>query len=580
MKAPRVLMVVALLALGGIAGWWASRLAQPQSASTPGDVRGGAKIYSCSMHPHVRMAKAGACPICGMALAPLAGGNAANVPGTLMLSTNRINAIHVQTEPVRRRPFERGLRVSGLVEYNDKGLRRLVAGVDGRIEALHVSVVGTEVTEGQRLATISSPAVQAAVREYQTLMRIIIPVYMPPEAQEDQLRKRINAKQTLLRYGLLERQITALTNDTRANFTFDLLAPISGTVISRDAVEGQFIKEGDRLFEIVDLYAMWFSFDVYEQDLPWIRVGQMVDITTAAVPGRVFTFPITVIDPNINNPTRSAKVRVAVPNPRLQSKGVVRRDFYHKLFAEGVVKVESTDVLAMPRQAVLNTGARVVCYVDMGAGRYEQRALKLGRRADDFWEVLDGVKEGELVVTAGNMLLDSQAQLSNGEVSSSPTTNASADGKLSESRLAAAQELFMLADAVARPLAADNLAEFNQQSSRLRGALPALMAEFAGNAAWQPWLRKVELSSQGLGANDLKSARRTFHPFSTVVVEFALAVRAQSGEFAAIKIYECPMSAMSFPGAPPHARWLQLQPPMRNPYFGAQMLDCGNEVKP
>ena len=186
---------------------------------------------------------------------------------------------------------------------------------------------------------------------------------------------------------------------------------MSGIIVARHVYEGQYVKEGDKLFEIGDFSTMWFKFDAYERDLPWLRVGQEVEITTPAVPDKVYSAKITFIDPNLNEPTRSAKVRVDVPNPIVEQDGHMRRELYRRLYAEAAVKVDLPEALAVPRSAVLWPGAQSVVYLDKGGGAYEQRRVRLGRAGDDSWEVLAGVGEGERVVTVGNLLIDAQAHL-------------------------------------------------------------------------------------------------------------------------------------------------------------------------
>ena len=142
-------------------------------------------------------------------------------------------------------------------------------------------------------------------------------------------------------------------------------------------------------------------FDAYERDLAWLKPGQAVDVTTPSVPGKIFHATVTFIDPNLNTAARSTKVRVEIPNPLVESDGVARRELLRGPYAEGVVHLDAPEVLAVPRSAVLQPGSQPVVYVDVGKGYYEQRKVKLGRVGDEFVEVLDGLKEGDKVVTSG-----------------------------------------------------------------------------------------------------------------------------------------------------------------------------------
>jgi Cu(I)/Ag(I) efflux system membrane fusion protein len=312
-----------------------------------------------------------------------------------------------------------------------------------------------------------------------------------------------------------------------------------------------------------------------------------VDVTTPSVPGKTWSVPVTFIDPNISDPTRSAKVRVEIPNPLIESAGTKRRELFHRLYAEGIVNLEIPEVLAVPRLAVLSTGERTVAYIDKGGGAYEQRRLKLGRHGDEFWEVLSGLSEGDRVVTTGNLLIDGQAQLDqsasgNPGLSQNPSpptaTNSPASSALSETQRVAVKSFIELADSLTRALSSDDLKAFNDRAAQVHAALPSLVTQFDHQPDWQPLVQKLEMSGHLEKAADLKSARKSFHPFSAALVEFSQQLRRQPGEFATLKIYRCPMVKQAFPGAPNGGVWLQLSAPIHNPYFGAEMLDCGNEV--
>ncbi len=164
---------------------------------------------------------------------------------------------------------------------------------------------------------------------------------------------------------------------------------------------------GQQLFEIADFSTMWFMFRAYEQDMPWIKPGLVVRVTTPSLPDKTFTGKITFIDPNFDEATRSTKVRVELPNPLVNG----RRELLHRLYADGMVELEAPSVLTVPRSAVIETGPEAVVYIDQGGGAYEHTVLKTGRRGDTHVEVLSGLKEGDEVVTNGNLLIDGQAEM-------------------------------------------------------------------------------------------------------------------------------------------------------------------------
>lgn len=413
-KLPLAFLAVAALAAGG--GWFAANHfggAHNHASATKTDSSGRKVLYyQSSMHPWVKSEKPGKCTVCGMDLVPVYEGQKgyALAAGTVSLDTNAIQAINLQTVAARRLPLARTLRVAGTIDDNDAKHRRLSAYVEGRIEKLHVNFLGAEVKEGEPLATLYSPMLLNAEREYTLLFRQSQMAHSYALTAEHK-RLMAAAEQRLARYGLTPTQIAKLPFKSETNHLSEILAPMSGTVVTREIYEGQFVKEGDKLFELADFFTMWFQFDLYERDFAWVRVGQEVEITVPSAPGKKFVAAIAFIDPNLNDMTRSARVRVELQNPLITVQGRARRELLHKAYAEAVVSLDTPEVLALPRSAVLHTGDRAVVYVDKGGGAYEQRRVKLGRAGDEHWEILDGVKDGERIVTTGNLLIDGQAQL-------------------------------------------------------------------------------------------------------------------------------------------------------------------------
>jgi membrane fusion protein, copper/silver efflux system len=596
MKARNLLLIVLVAAVAGAAGWFAGK--RPSSTAQRLDHEGRKVLfYQSAMHPWIKSDKPGKCTICGMDLVPVYEGDKGfDVgEGLVALSSNSINVINVQTGEVRRQPLRRTLRVAGTIDDDDTRHRVLSAYVDGRIDKLFVNYVGAEVVEGQPLATLYSPMLLAAEREYVTLLK---GASTSANLRGEHAKLVEAAALRLKRLGLADQQITALPQKPENDLHTEILAPMTGTVVTREIYAGQYVKEGDKLFEIADFSTMWLKFDAYERDLPWLKIGQAVEVAAPAVPGKAYSASITFIDPNLNDPTRSAKVRVEIPNPVVEKEGRKVRELYHRLYAEAAVKADVPEVLAVPRSAVLMPGWQSVVYVDKGGGSYEPRQVKLGRAGDDLWEVLEGVSEGERIVTAGNLLIDAQAQLNlsggtaghdhgaTGLIPSKPAPPASqadpsAHGStpLDQNQQKIAREFLAAEDAVRTALSGDDLAAFNQNAVKLHETVPLLLNAFDRAPAWQPLIAKIEANAHLEQAADLKAARKAFHELSKAVVEFVRKLRAQQSEFGALKVYECPMLKQAFPGAPAKGQWIQLAGPLRNPYFGAEMIDCGTEIK-
>lgn len=570
-------LLLVLLPVAALLGWFAREWSAPSPAeSRPAERK--VLYYQSPMHPWVKSDRPGKCTICGMDLTPVLEGDRGFEAGeeVVALSSNQVAVIHVATAGVTRQPLRRTLRVAGTIDDNEQKHRVLSAYVDGRVDRLFVNYLGAEVAAGQPLAAFYSPMLLTAAREYLALMQ-------PARRPEDTLLPA--AALRLRQLGLTDRQIAELpVTFTPTNLTLELVAPMTGTVVAKDVYEGQYVKEGDRLFELADFSTMWFQFDAYERDLAWLELGQEVEVTTPSLPGHVFTNAIAFIDPNLLEATRSARVRVEIPNPQMDEGGRSRRLLRHRLYAEGRVNVATPGVLGVPRTAVLSPGERPVVYVELGNGSYERRPVRLGRAGDELWEILEGVREGERVVTRGNLLIDAQAQLhadSHGPVHDHGETNAPSRAvALNPAQVATLTEFMTLADRLREALSADNLAAFNELAPSLHAAAPGLAEALRENPGWHPYAEAILRVSHLDAAPDLAAARNEFHALSLETVKLVKRLRSADTNFAGLKVFQCPMTRQAFPGAPPRAEWLQLGGPVRNPYFGAAMLDCGTEVKP
>ena len=363
------------------------------------------------MHPWIKSDHPGKCTICGMNMVAVfedqpnvAGGEqpkeGSGDQTTITLAPDSIRVAGVRSAPLRFGPLTRSLDVSGMVDDDETRHRYISAFTSGRVESLAVNYVGAKVVAGQPLATFYSPDLLIAEQEF-----------LSAGHAADKIGTNAG-REKLRRFGLTDGQIDDLSKRGTAGRTTEILSPISGTVVERQVYEGQWVNYGDRLFTVADFSTMWFQFDAYERDLAWLKVGQTVEMKTDVQPGRVYTAPITFIAPNFDPMTRSTKVRVEVANTDCSLP--------HRIYARGKVSVGTSEPrLLVPRAAVLNTGERVIAYVEHGGGRYEARALKLGLAGDFDYEVLGGLHEGERVVTAGNLLLDSQSELGRESASTS-----------------------------------------------------------------------------------------------------------------------------------------------------------------
>ncbi len=380
-----------LLAAATLLGWLGHGVIANAHRQTAGGDR-KIQCYQDSMHPWIKSVHAGKCTICGMDLTAIYEGDREFVIGTnlVVLSSSGITVVDVQTEKVQRQMLSRSLRVAGTLEADETHKVIVAAPARGRIDALTVKYAGMEVAQGQRLVTLFSPELQQQNR-FLFASRLLTQG-TSTNATDHNPYARFDPSTGAYQYA------------------GDLLAPQSGVVVERNVYEGQFVLEGDKLLTIVDAAVVWFRFDVYEQQLPWFRIGQTIVVTVPAVPGRKFPAVVSFIEASLDPITRTVKVRADLKNPMVELSGQAQRLLRFGMYAEGRVQVEARDVVAVPRTAVLFPAGSAYTYVEKAPGNYEQRRLRLGRQGDALWEVLQGLTEGERVVTSGNVLIDSQAQ--------------------------------------------------------------------------------------------------------------------------------------------------------------------------
>lgn len=495
------------------------------------DGKPAVKFYQSPMHPWITSDQPGQCTICGMALVPVMEGEAGipTSPGTVTLMTETAQILGVTTAPATTAPLEKAIRLSGVIEDDDSKHTVVSAFFDGRIDKVFIDHVGEDVTKEQPLAQIYSPELLYIVREFQTSIR---------RGKDDP--QAAVARQRLVQFGLTPAQVEDLARSPREDYGLNLRSPVNGTVVTRNVYPGKYVKAGDMLFEIADFDVMWFHAQVYEQDLPWIALGAEAEVTTPAAPGQTFRGRVTLLDPTFDPLTRSTKVRIEVPNPRTDTSSGLGRALPHRAYGEARLSNASSPVLLVPRSAVLDTGARAVVYVEKGGGAYERRDVRPGRRGEHHVEILSGLAEGERVVTQGNLMIDAEAQMAQPEALGVATTAPEPAHHVDP----ATEERWQVLSKAAAALAADDLPAFNSTGLT---ATPAA---------------------------SLPEARKALHAAVEPAVTDALKHPDK------VKVYECPMTEGAFPGAPAKARWIQTDGPMRNPWFGPAMADCGSEVQP
>lgn len=515
-------------------------------------------VYQCPMHPWIKSDKSGdKCTICGMALvmATTTDADAPIDPNLVTLTSAQHAVIGLAKAEVTRGPLHRTLRVNGVADDDETRHRILAARVPGRVEKLFVNYLGAEVRAGEPLVTIYSPEMLTAQRTYVEQLR---------GGEAFASSTRAAARERLLELGLTEEEIHILETTLQPTAMVTVRAPMSGTVVSRAVYEGQYVALNDRLFEIGDFSRMWFVFDVYEPDLAWLKVGQTVDISLPALPGVVLTAPISFIDPNLDEKTRTARARVVLEN--------FDRRILHRQTGTAVVHIESPATLLVNRSAVLQHTGLPVVFVEQKDRTYAARPISLGRIGDEFAEVIEGLNVGDRVVTQGALILDGQAQLAHAATGHAPDTHSAPVTKIADGdpphtpeAYGALRTLAFSAADAARALANDDLKAYQHE-------LPALQKALQAYLATKPRSPLASFKSSLVNGPDLNTARRNFEPFSTALADLARKEHIHHRE--GMHIFQCPMTPVLGTG-----RWLSRDNLLRNPFFGEMMLECGEELE-
>jgi Cu(I)/Ag(I) efflux system membrane fusion protein len=378
--------------------------------------------YTCAMHPSVRSNDPDAkCPICGMPLipvkktgAPAEGGRAAapaadagraGQPREFTIPLDRQQLIGVTYAPVERRPLARRLRAVGVVAATTAKHWDYVARVDGYVHELKVSAPGDPVKRGQVLMDLYSPDLVATENEYVDLqhMRANGAGDHNGAAVENATRLLSASRERLRQWNISDAQIDALEKSGHAEEYLPLNSPVDGIVEEVAVHQGRHVAVGDHLVDLVDLSAVWVWADFYENELPLLRPGTEVTVTSASLPGVAIAGKIAVLDPFLDAVKRTGRVRIDVDN----ASGQLRPEAYVDVSAE----LDGGTALAVPVEAVLPTGEHNLVFVDRGGGRLEPRDVQLGGKFGGFYEVQGGLKAGERVVSSANFLVDAESEV-------------------------------------------------------------------------------------------------------------------------------------------------------------------------
>jgi len=344
--------------------------------------------WTCSMHPSVHQHGPGKCPICGMDLIPVTKDQ--QDQGIVTIDETRRQLIGVRTAPVTSGPMRGAFRAVGRVTYDEAALADVNLKVRGWITQLQVNQTGQRVAAGQTLFTMYSPELYNAQQDFLLA------------TQAETLRQA--ARQRLRLLGMSDAQIDAVAKKGVPAESVSVPSPASGFVIEKNVVEGASVDPGMRLFRIAALDRVWIEADVYEADLGHVRVGQPAKVTLDYLPGHTYEAKVSYVYPYLESKARTGRVRVVIVNRGLE----LRPGMYASVSLGSDVGTR----VQVPAAAVVYTGPRRLVFVDMGQGRLRPQEIHVGAEADGMYEVLDGVRPGDIVATSGVFLIAAEARIS------------------------------------------------------------------------------------------------------------------------------------------------------------------------
>lgn len=530
--------------------------------------------WICSMHPQIRQSEPGLCPICEMDLIP-AGSNESDDPLVLQMTESAVKLANIQTTLVGstqsgNTSVGKTIRLSGKVQADERLASSQVAHVPGRIEKLYVTFTGEQVSVGQKLADIYSPDLITAQRELIEALKLQSVNPNLVEAARNKLRF----------WKISNNTITNIEMTGKVQETFSLLAAESGIVTNRRVSVGDYLKQGEPLFDLMNLKKVWVLFDAYEEDLANIKVGTRIEFTAPSFPNKTFKTRVTFIDPLINPKTRTASIRTEVNN----SNGRLKPE----MFVNGILKSNTStkgkSAISIPKTAVMWTGKRSVVYVkvpDTEIPSFQYREIEIGERLGDSYQVLSGLENGEEVVTYGSFTIDAAAQLNNqASMMNKDVMEKGADHSVhlpdytESTPIEFKQQLVEVSDAYLLLKDAFVATDQKQAVAEAQKVMVSVskvdMASVKGDAHlyWMEQLTALQAHSKKITElTNVEEQRKQFDFFSQALIK---TIKVFGIPDDTLYVQHCPM-AFDNKGAD----WISKEEAIQNPYFGDKMMRCG-----
>jgi Cu(I)/Ag(I) efflux system membrane fusion protein len=588
-KNKNILKMAGILLLGMLLGWFVfGGNDAPKSEHDLKSTEGTEVIWTCSMHPQIRMNEPGQCPICGMDLIPLESGESATDPNAIQMTDDAMKLANIQTMIVGgSNGANKKLSLNGKVQIDERKLYTQSSHIPGRIEKLNINFTGEKVTRGQTLAMVYSPELVTAQEE-------LLQAFHIKEVQPELFEA---AKQKLGNLKIGSATINKIISSNKPIQQFPITADVSGIITAKKVELGDYVGQGMPIYEIADLSSLWVLFDVYESDMPWVKVGDKISYTVQSLPGESFDGTISFIDPLINPQTRVASARVEVNNSGNRLKP--------EMFASGIVNnsvgSSTSKDIVIPKSAVMWTGERSVVYIKSVVSNkvnFKLREVTLGASLGDAYIIKEGLSEGEEIVVNGTFTVDAAAQLAgkpsmmnpeggpamtghNHGGAAMPVTNEQSkkpflkNVSVSQKAKESLQPLFTEYMAMKDALTNDNLEGAQKAGATILKTIDGInMSLFTGEAhsAWMGLSGDLKNSLQHIQHfKTLEEIRKAFIPISNTMLGITNAFKPNKGT---LYVLHCPMADNN-----KGADWLSTSKEVKNPYYGQAMLTCGELIK-
>ncbi len=538
------------------------------------------ETYTCSMHPQIRSPQPGKCPICGMDLVKVEDNTTEDSGEAGVSFSERAKALaRIVTVEVSRAAAGSGagMKLLGRVEANEEGLRRVTAWTGGRIDRLHVRSTGEVIKAGQPVATLYSPEVYTAHQDLIVARKQIDRMKDGSSIAQRSSRAALSAaRQRLELLGVPKDTLKKMEDANTPTRSIPIYSPYGGTVVERKATEGSYVETGAELYRLADLGTVWIQLEAYDSEIGQISVGQAAEVRVEGLDSVTFDGRVQFVDPTIDPEKRTGRVRVEVKN----ESGRLRPGMFAtaRLGTDSEDQSEASPPLVVPRTAPLFTGSRALIYVETKTKQgfhYAPREVRLGPLTGDVYPVVAGLSEGERIVERGAFAIDADLQIQGGPSLMAATLPVHATKLIKvdltpdeRSKLAPLVQAYLN---VQEALAKDDAKGAKKSAQDLLTELRAakITEPEVAVTAWESLKAHLrEPTTRIAQSTSLETARAPFEHLSHAITELLGTFGNPTTE--TLSVAHCPM-AMGSKGA----SWVQLGEKLRNSYFGASMLDCG-----